>query len=128
MAVDSLKGIFLIADVNHAVESGGLTAPERTALAKRFGVSEEVLFRYECAEYALNSLHKKQQSQAREEAGLRMRERGGRFDPEKFAEDMEAALCKIQDATPENEITREHAEALAALEAAINASTRTKRA
>ena len=46
----------------------------------------------------------------------------------RFAEDMEAALCKIQDATSENEITREHAEALAALQAALDASTKARSA
>jgi hypothetical protein len=131
MAIDSLKAIFLIADVEYAVTSGGLKAPERSALAKRFGVSEEVLLRFERAKRAYDSsITPKLFDQAETEALHRMRERG-KFHPREWAQNEFSNECtvayrRLRDAMPENEITREYDEALAALKAAVEASTVTQ--
>src|SRR5262245_37219372 len=55
--------------------------------------------------------------------GLRLRERGEKFDPQKFAGEMGAAFDRIEDAAPENEITRELHAAAAALREALGCNT-----
>jgi hypothetical protein len=124
MAVEWTKDMLVLAELAHAARSGGLTVLARSALAKRFGVSEEVLLRYECARCAYNSLiGDKQWDQARLEATLRFSELEKRIDEPGFPEEIEKALARIRAATPENEITRELDEATAALRAALDAST-----
>jgi hypothetical protein len=52
-----------------------------------------------------------------------MRELGKKLDDPQFGDEISKALHRIQDATPENEITREYDDAWVALRAALDAST-----
>ncbi len=103
---------------------GGMTAPERSALAEQFGISEELLLRCQRAHHAYcTTVYAKLYRAAKMEAILRTRELDkGLADPE-FIVELEKALDRIRAATPENEITRESTAASAALKAALDAST-----
>jgi hypothetical protein len=122
MAVNALKIIFLTADIDYAVNYGGLTPTERNALAKRFAVSEDALLRYERAKCAYVSLVKAQW-QAMAEAAFRMSERGEEYDSKKLADEMGTAFDRKQEAALKKESRRELHEAEAALKAALDASS-----
>ena len=117
MAVNALKIVFLTADVDYALKSGGMTAQVRSALAKRFGVSEEVLLRYERAQCASSE----QRRQAWIE-GLARWQRSGRVGSESDRDkDFDEILSRLQNEAPE--IEREYDDAVAALRAALEATT-----
>lgn len=126
MAMDGewTKDMLLLWKINSAVSTGGLTEPARRALAERFGVSEEVLLRYERAKAAWSaSIFPGLFDQAQDATELRMRELGRRFDPDELMDECLQAFHRIEAAMPENEITREIDEAAVALRAALDAAT-----
>jgi hypothetical protein len=114
----------LILEIGHAAQSGGLTAPELHALAERFGVSEEVLLRYERARRAFNtSIFPALFEQSIIETERRMKERGEKVHHDEASTIESAVIYRwLEQTMPENEITREHDEALAALRAALDAA------
>ena len=127
MRIEWPKDMTVMVEVACGVLAGGLTAQQRTSLANRVGISEEVLLRYERARQACHDLiFRQQMNQAWSEAAHRMRELGKRMDDPAFPGELEKAVHRIRKATPENAITRERDEALAAVRAAIAASEETK--
>lgn len=108
MSVEWTKDILLIWEIVRRIRSGGLSTEERRALAEKFGVSEEVVLRYERARAIYNvQIADKRWRQAKLETILRMTEGGKTFEEEKFPDELEATLERLRDAEPENEITRE---------------------
>jgi hypothetical protein len=115
--------MIVIMEIGRTEEFGGMTAPERSALAEQFGISEELLLRYQRAHHVYcTTVYPKMHREAMLEARLRTRDLGkGPEDPE-FIVELEKALDRVWAATPENEITRESTEASAALKAALEAA------
>ncbi|WP_044967497.1 MULTISPECIES: hypothetical protein [Sorangium] len=108
MNVEWTKDILLIWRIARKTHSGGLSVEERRALAEEFGVSEQVVLRYERARTAYDlSIAQKRWRQAKWETILRMTEGGKAFEDEKFPDELEATLERLRDAEPENELTRE---------------------
>ncbi|XXT17461.1 hypothetical protein WME94_45260 [Sorangium sp. So ce429] len=106
--VEWTKDILLIWRIVRKILSGGLSAEERRALAEEFGVCEEVVLRYERVRTAYNEqIADKRWRQAKLETILRMTEGGKTFEPERYADELEATLERMSDAEPENELTRE---------------------
>jgi hypothetical protein len=127
MRVEWPKDMTVMVEVACGVLAGGLTAQQRTSLAERVGISEEVLLRYERARQACHDLiFRKQVNQAWGEAAHRMRELGKSTADPAFLDELEQAVHRIRRATPENDVKRERDEALAAVRAAIAASKETK--
>jgi hypothetical protein len=122
------KDLLLFDDLARAVRKGGLTADERANLSQKFGVSEDLLLRYERAKAAWNTLiFDKQWVQARMEAVRLMNKLGKDLLSPELGEETSKAFHRILDALPEPEkaITRERDEAVAAIRAALDASTST---
>ncbi|KYF92430.1 hypothetical protein BE17_43995 [Sorangium cellulosum] len=118
--VEWTKDILLIWAIVRKIRSGGLPAEERRALAEQFGVSEEVVLRYERARTAYNEqIADKRWRQAKLETILRMTEGGETFEPERYADELEATLERMSDAEPANELTRELRDATDAIRAEI---------
>ncbi|KYF58978.1 hypothetical protein BE08_30720 [Sorangium cellulosum] len=118
--VEWTKDILLIWAIVRKIRSGGLSAEERRALAEQFGVSEEVVLRYERARTAYNEqIADKRWRQAKLETILRMTEGGKTFESERYADELEATLERMSDAEPENELTRELRDARDAIRAEI---------
>ncbi|WP_437753905.1 hypothetical protein [Sorangium sp. So ce1389] len=118
--VEWTKDILLIWAILRKIRSGGLPAEERRALAEQFGVSEEVVLRYERARNTYEVLiGEKRRRQAKLETILRMTEGGKTFEPERYADELEATLERMRDAEPENELTRELRDARDAIRAEI---------
>ena len=122
------KDFILCWDLSEAVTRGGLSADERSDLAKKFGVSEDLLLRYERAKAAWDTLiFNKYISRARAEAMHLLKELGQ--DPWGPELGMEAskAFHRILDALPEPEkkITRELDEVQDAIKAALGVSIST---
>ena len=114
-------------EISRTESCGGMTAQERSALVEQFGISEELLLRCERAHHAYcTTIFVEQRREARLEAILRMRELGKKIDDPQFGDEISKALDRIQEATPENEITRARTEAFDALRAALEASTSKK--
>jgi hypothetical protein len=115
-----------IVEITRNVHEGELTAQQRAALAARFGISEEVLLRYEHAVHAhRSSVFARQLEQAKLMAKLRLWRRGESANGPAFQRETERALCRIQEEMPEEEGTREIDEALAALMTALDAANET---
>ncbi|WP_437797935.1 hypothetical protein [Sorangium sp. So ce693] len=120
MSVEWTKDILLIWEIGRRIRSGGLSAEERRALAEKFGVSEEVVLRYERARAIYNvEIADKRWRQARRETLFRMTEGGKTFGLEKYSDELEATLERLRDAEPENEITRELRDARDAIRAEL---------
>ncbi|WP_437975933.1 hypothetical protein WMF11_50810 [Sorangium sp. So ce295] len=120
MSVEWTKDILLIWEIVRRIRSGGLSAEERRALAEKFGVSEEVVLRYERARAIYNvQIADKRWRQAKLETILRMTEGGKTFEDEKFPDELEVTLDRLRDAEPENEITRELRDASDAIRAEL---------
>ncbi|WP_437983608.1 hypothetical protein [Sorangium sp. So ce117] len=120
MSVEWTKDILLIWEIVRRIRSGGLSAEERRALAEKFGVSEEVVLRYDRARTTYNvQIADKRWRQAKLETILRMTEGGKTFDDEKFPDELEATLERLRDAEPENEIARELRDARDAIRAEL---------
>ena len=120
------KDTLVIMEIARTEGFGGMTAQQRSALAEKFGLSEELLLRCERAHHAYcTTVFVEQTREARLEAILRTRELGRKIDDPKYIVELEKAFERIQAATPENEITRECTEAFNALRAALDASTST---
>ncbi|WP_437829773.1 hypothetical protein [Sorangium sp. So ce1153] len=118
--VEWTKDMLLIWAILRKTRSGGLPAEERRALAEQFGVSEEVVLRYERARTTYEVLiGEKRRRQAKLETILRMTEGGKTFEPERYADELEATLERMRDAEPENELTRELRDARDAIRAEI---------
>ncbi|WP_437304720.1 hypothetical protein [Sorangium sp. So ce388] len=118
--VEWTKDILLIWEIVRKTRSDGLPAEERRALAEQFGVSEEVVLRYERARTTYELLiGEKRRRQAKLETILRMTEGGKTFEPERYADELEATLERMRDAEPENELTRELRDARDAIRAEL---------
>lgn len=126
---DWTVGFELLMKLNSGVRSeGGLTAAERTALAKKFGVSEDLLIRYERARAVYNKeIFDNQRTQAGLEA-LRVVKAQGKdaLSPE-FGDELTKAFWRIEAAMPENKFLREFKEAKAAIKAALTAQASNKK-
>jgi hypothetical protein len=116
MGVNALKIIFLTADIDYALKSGGMKAAERSALAQRFGVSEEVIMRYESAQWSSS----KQLRQATMEGMARWERSGSVGSDSERDKYFDEILSRLRGEAPE--IDREYDEAVAALRAALDAS------
>jgi hypothetical protein len=120
MSVEWSKDILLIWEIARKTRSGGVSAEERRALAEQFGVSEEVVLRYEHARTVYNAqIADKRWRQARQETLLRMTEGGKTFELEKYPDELEATLEGMRGAESENEITRELRDARDAIRAEL---------
>jgi hypothetical protein len=105
-----------------------MTEDERSALAKRFNVSEDLLLRYERAQMAYNSLvFDKQWTQAREEVIRRMSQLEKELTPTELAAETSKEFRRISAAAPENEISLELKEAKAAIMTALSVSASTSK-
>ena len=119
------KEFTLFWDLDGFVRKGGMTPEQRAELAQKFGVSEDLLLRYErVALVYLPSVHAKQKSQARVEAARVMGTLGKKIDTDAdlFFAEVWKAYARIKAEAPEDELTREYEAARAALTAAVNAS------
>jgi transcriptional regulator with XRE-family HTH domain len=123
------EAMILVAELARIVRNrGGLTADERSDLAKRFGVNEGLLLRYESARSTFNAeIFDKQWALARLEVIRRRNKLGIDLLSPGFGEEISQAYHRILDALPEPEkaLTRELDEAADAIRAALDASTST---
>ena len=106
----------LFSELSLAARNGGMTADERSSLAENFGVSEDLLLRYERASSAYATLARPSGLDEACERALRER-RKRRLGREEFK--------KFYGTTPEDEITDEYFEASTAIRAALATSTST---
>ena len=107
-------------------KTGGLTAADRSALAERFGVSEDLLLRYERAQSIYKSvIVDKLLPQARVEAMRWLKQLGKEPMGPEFGEEMRQAFHRLEAAMSDNEIVCEFREVQAAIMAAIEASALT---
>ncbi|WP_437296972.1 hypothetical protein [Sorangium sp. So ce426] len=128
MRVKWTRDILLIWEIVRRIRPGGLSAEERRALAEKFGVSEEVVLRYERARAIYNvEIADKRWREARRETLFRMTEGGKAFELEKYPDELEATLERLTDTEPENDITRELRDAGDAIRAELGLPPRTAR-
>jgi hypothetical protein len=110
----------LISEIAHGVLAGGLKEPERSALSRRFGVSSELILRYERARSAYDVLSDEWRHQARLEAALQIRARGEHCEPQKLSDEMWVIIDRIKNEQTENPICLELEEAAAVLRAVVD--------
>lgn len=122
MNVEWTEDLLLMWEIARKTRSGGLSPQERRGLVEQFGVSEEVLLRYERAKVAYDALDDKRFREAKWETLRRMTEGQKTFDPERYSAEMEVTLQRMREAEPESEITRELRDARAAIRAELGLS------
>ncbi len=95
--------------------------PERSALAHRFGVSKELILRYEQASSAYDVLTEEWRHEARLEAAFEIRARGEDCEPQKLSDEMGVIIDRIKDEQRENPIRRELDEVLEVIRTIVDA-------
>ena len=124
MAAEYPKHLILLSKLAGAVQRGGSTAAERRALSERFGVSEDVLLRYERAKVIFDAEIFNDLRHKALVVAMRRPEQLGKdpSDPDDNNE-LVKAYYRLEAAMSDNPIVHEMRDARAALLAALGVST-----